>query len=263
MRAASEPARRPSRRHAETRVYGYNACLALFAHRPHDLRKVYLTEARIADFQAVLAWCVEHRLGYRVVTAEDLERLTQSRHHEGVCFDVRARPLGGLSSLMRRLPPGPALLAWLDGVANPHNVGAILRSAAHFGAAGVLLSPLPVSDLPGATYRVAEGGAEALSLARVLAGENAPKVLRESGFVIAATVPRAGESIYAARLPSRLVLLLGAESEGLSSSLRAIADLHLTIPGTGRVESLNVAVSAAVLFGEYYRQHRAPLRARR
>jgi TrmH RNA methyltransferase len=267
MRATeTERERAPRARHAaETRVYGRNACLALFAHRPHDLRKVYLVESRLGDLKAVLAWCVQRRLGYRVVAATDLEKLTQSQHHEGVCFDVRARPLVSLSTLLQRLPAGPALLVWLDGVGNPHNLGAILRSAAHFGVAGALLSPAPAGDLPGAAYRVAEGGAEAVPLARVAAGEDALGALARAGFAVAATVPRAGESLYAARLPARLVVALGAEGEGLRRGLIERADLPLTIPGTGAVESLNVAASAAVLFGEYHRQHgvrAAPARRR-
>ena len=67
-------------------------------------------------------------------------------------------------------------------------------------------------------------------------------------------ISREGESPYAARLPARLVFMLGAEGSGLRRGLIDRADLHLTIPGTGAVESLNVAASAAVLFGEYFRQ---------
>ena len=72
----------------EQRLYGVNACLASFAKRPEALRKVYLLEARIPQLKAVLAHCVKNKLGYRVVEEHDLEKLTSSVHHEGVCFDV-------------------------------------------------------------------------------------------------------------------------------------------------------------------------------
>ena len=81
-----------------------------------------------------------------------------------------------------------------------------------------------------------------------------PSRLRNFEFQVAATVVREGESLYAARLPKRIVFVLGTESVGLRSNLIARADLHITIPGTGAVESLNVAASAAVSLGEYYRQ---------
>ena len=258
-KAGSEPQSRPRRNADETRVYGLNACLALFAKRPHDVRKVYLTEARLGDLKAVLAWCVQRRLGYRVVASADLDKLTQSQHHEGVCFDVVRRPPSSLAALLKRLPPAPqpALLVWVDGVGNPHNVGAILRSAANFGAHGLILPRDAAGAVSGAALRVAEGGAEAVPIAQLLPGEDVFGALHNAEFRIAATVPRAGESIYAARLPARLALVLGAEGSGLRQAVVDRADLHLTIPGTGAVESLNVAASAAVLLGEYYRQRAA------
>ena len=253
--SAGAPDARPRRNTDEMRVYGLNACLAVFQRRPDDVRKVYLVEARLAALKAVLAWCVQQRIGYRVVAAEDLDKLTQSQHHEGVCFEVRRRPFLSLSTLLRRLPPPkPALLVWLDGVGNPHNFGAVLRSAANFGVHGLIIARDSALGLSGAALRVAEGGAEAVPIAQTAPGEDVFGALRNAELRVAATVPRAGESLYAARLPDRIVFVLGAEGGGLPQALIDRADLHLTIPGTGVVESLNVAASAALLFGEYYRQ---------
>ncbi|MBX3702013.1 MAG: rRNA methyltransferase [Dokdonella sp.] len=250
-----EPMPRAGERNAETRLYGLNACLAAFAHRPTALRKVYLVQARIPALQQVLAWCVSHRLGYRVVEAADLDRLTASRHHEGVCFDlVRSAPLT-LSDLLAATPPNPApaLLLWLDGVGNPHNLGALLRSAAHFGVCGVVTPP--AIEVSGAAARVAEGAAEIVPLAHADAAAPALAALRAQGYAIAATVPRDGAALYATPLPARLVLVFGAEGEGMSQALIDAADLRLTIPGSGTVESLNVAASVAVVLGEYWRTH--------
>ncbi|MEP6485334.1 MAG: TrmH family RNA methyltransferase [Rudaea sp.] len=240
----------------EMRVYGLNACLALFAKRPHDVRKVYLLESRLGDLKTVLAYCVQRKLGYRVVESADLDKLTSTQHHEGVCFDVRRRVPVSLSTLLQMIPrpPQPCLLLWLDGVGNPHNVGAVLRSAANFGVHGVLLQAESVSGLSGAAYRVAEGGAEAVALAQIGQGEDVLSALRNFEFNVAATVVREGQSLYESRVPKRTVFVLGAEGGGLKRSLIDRADMHLTIPGSGAVESLNVAASAAVLLGEYFRQ---------
>ncbi|MBS0486401.1 MAG: rRNA methyltransferase, partial [Proteobacteria bacterium] len=151
-----ERAAPPRRNHDEMRVYGINACLALFAQRPHDLRKVYLLESRIAQLKTVLAWCVQKKLGYRVVGNADLDKLTASQHHEGVCFEARRRTPMALTALLQKLAPHKnALLAWLDGVGNPHNFGAVLRSAANFGVDGVLLSGDAALAESGAALRVA------------------------------------------------------------------------------------------------------------
>jgi TrmH RNA methyltransferase len=257
--AGPEAPRAPRRNSDEMRIYGLNACLALFARRPHDLRKVYLAESRIADLKTVLAWCVQRKLGYRVVENADLDKLSGSQHHEGVCFEARRIPFLSLSTLLQRLPPPPkpAVLVWLDGVGNPHNFGAVLRSAANFGVHGLLLTEDSALAMSGAAFRVAEGGAESVPIAQVRAGEDVFGAMRNADVSIAATVPREGESLYASRLPPRVAFVLGAEGGGMRRNLIDRADVHLTIPGTGAVESLNVAASAAVLFGEYYRQQSA------
>ena len=258
---APVPSRSPRppalQRNAELRLYGLNACLAAFAKRPGALRKVYLTEARIATLKPVLAWCVKHRIGYRVVEDADLDRLASSRHHEGVCFDLQRAPAPEFAGLLPALPPPPApsLLLWLDGVGTPHNLGALLRSAAHFGAHGVIVPRAGGLELSGAAARVAEGAAEVVPLIQAASAADALDALRARGYRFAATVPRDGVPLYATELPARLVLAFGAEGEGMSDAMIGGADLRLTIPGSGAIESLNVAASVAVVLGEYWRQH--------
>jgi len=239
----------------ESRLYGLNACLAAFGKRPDSLRKVYLTEARIPALKNVLAWCVKNRLGYRVVEETDLDKLTSSRHHEGVCFDMLRLPPLDLEAMLAGVPlaPSRSLLLWLDGVGNPHNVGALLRTAAHFGVDGVI-SPAGF-DVSGAAARVAEGAAEVVPFVQARSAGDALAALRAHGYSLAATVPHDATPLYATNLPERLVLVFGAEGEGMSEAMIAAADLRLTIPGSGVIESLNVAASVAVVLGEYWRQH--------
>ncbi|RPE74603.1 TrmH family RNA methyltransferase [Vulcaniibacterium tengchongense] len=244
--AASRPERA-----AELRLYGLNAVRAAFARRPQALRKLYLSEARIPALQPLLKWCVAHRIGYRVVGEDDLHRLAGSGHHEGVVADVLREEPSPLSNWLRDLPAGPLCALWLDGVGNPHNFGAILRSAAHFGVAAVLLPKHSPLALSGAAARVAEGGAEAVPLVRLGRADNAAAQLRGAGFALAATVVEGGADPFAAPLPERLVYVLGAEGEGMDRELAAACDLRLSIAGTGAVESLNVAAATAVLLAAW------------
>ena len=245
-----------ARRNDEMRLHGVNACLAAFAHRPQDLRKVWLTEANIPAFKQVLAWCVKQRIGYRVVDSDEIARLTASSHHEGVCFAMLRRDPPMLRDVLERIEAGaPALLLWLHGVGNPHNLGAILRSAAHFGARAVLLSN--ASGLSAAASRVAEGGAETVPCVDADNPDAAVAQLHRAGFKLAATTVRDGESLYATPLSPRIVFLLGAESTGLPQPLLDRADFRLRIPGTGAVESLNVSVATALLVAEWARVHAA------
>lgn len=253
LRAYSDTPKAPR----EQRLHGLNACLAMFARRPQDLRKVWLLESRIPQLKAVLAHCVQQRLGYTIVADEDLQKLSASAHHEGVVFGTLPAAEANLSDWLRDLGPGPQLAIWLDGVGNPHNLGAILRSAAHFGVSGLLLpkdSPLALS---GAAARVAEGGAEQVPLVRLGRADNSLAQLASAGFGAVATVVRGGKPLYGAKLPERMLLVMGAEQAGIDPALAQAAALRLAIPGTGAVESLNVASATAVFLGEWWRQHHA------
>lgn len=238
----------PERATQELRLFGLNACLAAFAARPQDLRKAYFNTARMPQMRALMAWCVHNRIGYRVVEDQDLMRLAGSQHHEGVCLDMRRPTVPSLEQLLARIEPGTrSCLLWLDGVGNPHNLGAVLRSAAHFGVQAVLLPPDSSLSLSGAACRVAEGGAEAVPLLHLPDAKAALARLKAASFSLAATVPHDGQSLFDRALPERTVLLLGAEREGMQADLIKRCDLRLNIPGTGRVESLNIASAVAVL----------------
>lgn len=243
----------PGRGNDELRLYGWNAVQALFARRPQALRKLYLTEALIPRMQPVLKWCVANRVGYRVVEEGDLNKLAATTHHEGLVADVQRAPMLALDEWLAGLPAGkPVLALWLDGVGNPHNFGAILRSAAHFGVAGLLLPPEATLALSGAAARVAEGGAEAVPLVRLPALPAAMAELRAAGFGLAATLVAGGTDLFASELPERLVYVMGAEGEGMDRDLADDCDLQVSIPGSGAVESLNVASATAVLLAHWY-----------
>ena len=247
----SSDASQGERRNVELRIHGFNAVSAVFARRPHAIRKLYLLEARIPQLQPLLKWCVSNRVGYRVVEESDLQKLAASAHHEGVVADVlRAEPQP-LTSWLRDLPEGPQCALWLDGVGNPHNLGAILRSAAHFGVAAVLLPKHSTLALSGAAARVAEGAAESVPFVRLGRDDNAIAQLHGAGFQLAATVVRGGSDVFKTTLPQRVVYVLGAEGAGMSGELTSTCDLKLSIPGSGSVESLNVSAACAVLLSRW------------
>ena len=245
--------RREGSNKQELRYYGLNAVQAVFARRPEAIRKLYLVESRIPQLQPLLGWCVQNRIGYRVVEEADLGKLAASSHHEGIVADVLRIEPQGLSSWLQSLPAGPVLALWLDGVGNPHNFGAILRSSAHFGVAAILQSEDSTLAVSGAAARVAEGGAECVPLVRMGDPESALSQLRAAGFQLAATVVSGGEDLFATPLPQRLVYVMGAEGEGMDPQLAAACDLRLSIPGSGAVESLNVAAATAVFLAEWQR----------
>ena len=257
------PANRPRTTRAlpdnEVKLCGLNACLALFRERPEDVVRVYVERVRLPEVKDFLQWCARTRRAYHVVDADELEHITHSRHHEGICVLARRRKNIPFPVLLKDLNEraGPHSVLLIEGIGNPHNLGAIVRVAAHFGVAALVLTGgtgnLPT--LSSAVYRTAEGGLEAVPVSYAADGIRAARTLAGSGYVLIATSSHAKTSLFAAGLPARTVFLLGSEADGLSPALAGEAEICLNIPGTGAVESLNIACATAVLCAEFQRQH--------
>jgi RNA methyltransferase, TrmH family len=245
----------------EQKIYGVSACRAIYQTRSDDLVRAYVTPYRLKLFGGMLRWCAAHRLAYHIIEDADMERVTQSTHHEGVCLLVKERPQPRLEEWLEIVGEvdGPQCVLLLEHVGNPHNLGAILRVAAHFGAVGVLVTgPMTRQpQLPAAVYRTSEGGAEHVPVVSLGTPYDALDKLRKGGFGVLATSGRGRYNLYSTefQLPKRCVLMLGSEERGLSPGLLAAADAVIAIPGTGQVESLNIACAAATFLGEYWRQH--------
>ncbi|MFK7987761.1 MAG: TrmH family RNA methyltransferase [Sandaracinaceae bacterium] len=243
----------------DQRVYGLHACMAVWAHRPDAVRRIFLTDDAAPLFGDVMRALASSRRPYRVVDDEEMQRASGTRHHEGVCFITDPLPEGDTGQIMEDLAAsdGPARMLFLDRVDNPHNLGAVLRSAAHFGVTAIAghADEMPVPQ--GAVARVAEGGAEVVPTLRWNRPQKGFNALRDRGFACVATVVRGGKDLYAIDLPPRCIFLLGAERDGLGPSALRVADVAVRIPGVGGVESLNVASASAVLLAEHFRRHPA------
>lgn len=244
-----------TRRHAsksEQKVHGLRACMALFAKRPGDIIRVYLSVNRKPTFKALLEYCVAHRLGFQFVDDENLQKLSGGIHHEGIVILAREAPRisvdDWLAGIAAKRIGGPFL--WLDGVQNPHNLGSMLRSAAHFGCGGVIGEAAHLPPLSAAALRVAEGGAESVGLVAVEDPVATLGALKKLGMRIVSTTSRAGTALAEAGLSRDVVLILGSEAEGVSPRIGRLAEVQVRIPGSGAVQSLNVAVACGILLAE-------------
>lgn len=243
----------------EQKVYGVHACQALFDNRASDIVKAYVTQDTLKMFGPLLKWCAKQKKAYHVVTTEDLNKLAASVHHEGVLLVVKMKTRLDDAGLIARAGTltAPAAILYLDGVGNPHNVGSIVRVAAHFGIAVVAGRDGDLPDLTPSAGRIAEGGMEFVTLAHLANPRATLLALKDQGYKLITTASRADKSLFAAELPSRCVFIIGSEVEGVSKHLEALADVAVAIPGTGVIDSLNVAVATGILAGEFWRRHRA------
>ncbi len=226
-------------------ICGVPAVAALFACRPGDaLRLFHVAELR----PAVGPWCASlaaARKPYRMVPPDELAKIAGTQHHGGVAVVAAPRALPRFDAAS---PPALPLLLVLDGIGNPHNLGAIARSAAFFGVPALLIGEGPGVALPSdAAYRTAEGGLEFLQIFRTPRLPAALAALDRQYLTVAATLtPHARPP---AELPRDrpIALVLGAEEHGVSPSVLSACRRQVRVAGSGRVQSLNVAQAAAVL----------------
>lgn len=235
-------------------LYGLHAGLAVFKRRPQDIRSIGFDPEQRATLRPLLSWAAAQGVPVRELSVRELSAQADSNQHEGLLLEVKPRTWLAPKDLPSALLASGGLAVALDRVRNPQNIGAILRSAAFFGAQAVLLgAPAPHPGLPPFALRVAEGGAEHLAFSRTTDLADTLGRLRSAGVHVVGGDTHAAHA--SERLPTTgaVLLVLGNEREGLSPRIRAQCDTLIGISGSGAVESLNVAVAAGVLLAELRR----------
>ncbi len=268
--AGAEPAgsRSGPARHDELKLCGLAAVRARFARDPASIKRLFFdkdTGQRVGIICKVLA---REKKIYRQVEPAELEKISGSLHHGGIVAVVYAPPL--------RTPTGEDIRAWakrgepllvLDRIGNAHNLGAVARTAAFFGVPRLVIPEDPAAARPNdAAYRVAEGGFEHLEVWRVPVLAAFVRELTAAGYEVVGAATRGGRlgakrgegtppTSETGKGAAKLVaLVLGNEEQGLAPEVTAACTRLVTIPGSGKVESLNVSVAAAVLMWEIFRR---------
>ena len=242
-------------RQEEAKVQGENACRVCFSKRPQSVVKMYL-EANIASkFADVMKYLAANKRAYHIVENAELEKIAGSEHHGGIVLIVKRKPELTLAAYLaaNKHLQQDCLLA-LDGVGNPHNLGAIVRSCAHFGVKGLIMTQ-PYLLQSGAATRTAEGGVEFIDGLSCDNLSMALQLCKQAGYSLVTTSSHGGVSLYQSKLSSKVVVVFGEEMDGVSTQVANSTDVALQIPGSGQVESLNVSVAASLILGEWYRQH--------
>jgi 23S rRNA (guanosine2251-2'-O)-methyltransferase len=232
-------------------VYGKHSVRAVFLRRPGDVRRVILggkasyheetvASARAAGVEPELVdWPVFRRL----------TGLTDDDKHQGVCVFAKPRRVFAEHEL-DRLAEGRLVIA-LDQISDPQNLGAVLRSAAFFGADAVLLLKNRSAELTPKVARIAVGGAEFVEVFRVTNLARSLDILRGHGYWVYGLDERGEHTLRETEFDPQSVLVIGAEGQGLRQRTRTKCDALVRIPG-GRegVESLNAAVATAIALAE-------------
>lgn len=242
--------------HKRNLVYGLHAVEAVIERAPERLLELWLAEPR-RDLRARSLRERAQAAGLRVqiVPGEALAKLAGDVAHQGAVASIRPlkpwdeHDLEAALSEMER----PLILV-LDGVTDPHNLGACLRTADAAGVQALLIPKDGSATLDGAARKVAAGAAEFVPIAAVTNLARALRKLKERGVWVVGTDGEGEQTLYAADLDRPLALVVGAEGAGMRRLTRDLCDFVVRIPLWGRVPSLNVSVAAGVALFEARRQ---------
>lgn len=237
-------------------VFGLHAVRTLLQQRPERASLLLLQKGR-EDARMTEVMRLAQAAGVRTEWRDtrELDRLAGSDRHQGVCLEIRAMGTlgeGALDELLDRA--GTPLLLVLDGVQDPHNLGACLRTADASGVTAVIVPKDRAAGLSATVRKVASGAAETVPLIQVTNLARTLRWLKEREIWIVGTDDQAPQPLFASKLTGPLALVLGAEGSGLRRLTRECCDTLVSIPMRGVVESLNVSVATGVMLYEALRQ---------
>ena len=240
-------------------VYGLQAVRALLMRRPADVIRLTIGQDRDdARQRELLRLAKEKGLTVALASVVDLDRLCGGAAHQGAVAEARASAALNENGLLDLLvaAAAPALVLVLDGVTDPHNLGACLRTA---DAAGVVVVVAPrdrAAGLTPAVRKVAAGAAETVPFAQVTNLARTLRDLKNAGLWIVGTAADADRELHAADLSGPLAIVMGSEGHGLRRLTRDCCDFCIRLPMLGAVESLNVSVATGIVLFEALRQRR-------
>ena len=240
-------------------IYGMHAVRVMLERHPERVHSVRIAEGRDDPRVRVIDELARrHQRPVQRVEVHALKRLLGDVAHQGVAADITPLPPWTEDELLAALQSASApLLLALDGVQDPHNLGACLRSADACGALAVIVPRDRAAQVTPTVRKVAVGAAETTPVVAVTNLVRTLRLLKHAGLWVVGADAAGDKSAHQADLKGPVVLVLGAEGSGLRHLTRQNCDFLVRLPQLGAVESLNVSVAAGMLLYEAVRQREA------
>lgn len=241
-------------------IYGLHSVQALLKSAPQRVQEIYLLQGRNDQRLQKIAHAAEvNGIRCQQVSRSKLDELVADENHQGaiaLCSPGETFDEAWLFALLDKLEEPPFLLV-LDGVTDPHNLGACMRSAEAAGVHAVIAPKDKSAGLTPVARKVACGAAEVLPLVPVTNLARTLKKLQEKGIWLFGAAGGASQSLYQSRLTGPIAILMGAEGDGLRRLTQDTCDQLMHIPMAGTVSSLNVSVATGVCLFEAVRQRQS------
>jgi 23S rRNA (guanosine2251-2'-O)-methyltransferase len=227
---------------------------ALEAQRPID-RIVIAKGRQDTRIEEIIRLARKKGIPVRFEDRSQLDRLANSKDHQGVVALAAARAAAALDDILASANQARAgLIILLDGVEDPHNLGAVVRTALAAGAHGVVIPEHRAAGLTDTVARSSAGALAHLPVAKVTNLARAMEELKQAGYWLVGLDERADKTYTEVDYTSRVGIVLGSEGQGLHELTRKRCDFVVSLPTTGPVKSLNVSVAAGVVLFEAIRQ---------
>lgn len=239
-------------------IYGLHAISAALEHHPDTVLEVWLdAQRKDKRVQALSSQLEKAGIDVHYLGKRELDDLAGGQRHQGAVARCAVASAGSEQDLQRLLEqhPNPFLLI-LDGVQDPHNLGACLRSADASGVHAVITPKDNAVGLTAIARKVASGAAETVPFIQVTNLARTLRTLQEAGVWIVGLAGEADREIYQLDLKGSLAIVMGAEGKGMRRLTREHCDYLAKIPMVGTVESLNVSVATGICLFEALRQRR-------
>ena len=239
----------------EELVCGINAVSELIQRHPGRIQQLYLVENSARRLNELSERALKAEISVKKVPASALDRLANGVRHQGVAAQVTPfvfTPLKDLLEIAFKETATPVLVA-IDGITDPRNLGAIIRTAAAAGVAGLLLPDRRSATITATVAKTAAGALESLPISKIVNLSDTLRLCQDRGFWIYGAVASGGENLYQVEWPAAIVLVLGSEDKGLRPLVAKHCDHLITIPLASASESLNVGIAAAVTLFEINR----------
>jgi len=231
-------------------VYGKNSCLSLINKRK-DFINVFIQKNYLD--KKILSELEKNKIHFEYKERKFLDKLTNNANHQGIVIEVEGYEYLSIDELLEKIKDvHNPLLLMLDGVEDPHNLGAILRSVDAVNAQGVIIGKHNQVPLNSTVAKVSTGAIEYVNVAQVTNLTNTIKLLKEKGYWIVGAEANESVEFQTLKYDFPTLLVVGSEGKGISPLVLKQCDYRVKIPMEGHVNSLNVSVATAVLLYGIY-----------
>jgi 23S rRNA (guanosine2251-2'-O)-methyltransferase len=232
------------------RIYGFHVVYEYLREKPHEVQELYLAPSFIGTEVESLAR--QAAIPIRYESSAFLTSLVRGGVHQGIAASVGEFSYVSLQAILEKQK---RLLLILDGILDPRNLGALLRTAEATGVGGVIMPKDRSAALSATAEKAAVGATAYLSICRVENLARSLTTVKAAGYWIIGLIPDSPSTLYDIDFPEKIAILLGGEEKGIRFLTRQFCDFLVALPMLGKIQSLNVSVAGAVVLYEFLRQN--------